>query len=82
MRLTVASNWDTELLDGLKEFPSVKQVFAKMPIDVIGGGRCHLVLPTIDREGVKQYVEEAHRRGLKFIYVLNANCIGNQEQKL
>lgn len=79
MRFTVASNWDIELLDGLKEFSSVKQIFAKMPTDIIGGGRCHLVLPTIDREGVKQYVEETHKRGLKLVYVLNANCIGNIE---
>jgi len=81
MHLSVATNWDIELLDGLKELSHVKNVFGKMPLDIIGGGRAHQVLPTIDKEGVKRHVEEAHKRGLTFTYLLNANCLGNIEHK-
>ncbi|NVM52543.1 MAG: U32 family peptidase [Candidatus Helarchaeota archaeon] len=81
MGLSVATNWDIELLDGLKELSHVKNVFGKMPLDIIGGGRAHQVLPTVDKEGVKRHVEEAHKRGLTFTYLLNANCLGNIEHK-
>ena len=80
MKLSVASNWDMELLDGLTGIPEVTSIYAKLPFDVVGGGRAGMVLPTVDWEFAADYVQAAQQRGLSFCYLINAPCLGNLEQ--
>ena len=80
MRLSVAANWDIELLDGLAQIPEVTSVYAKLPYDLVGGGRAGSVLPAVDIETAAAYIQAAHKRGLSFTYLLNAPCLGNLEQ--
>lgn len=80
MKLSVAANWDIELLDGLARIPEVTSVYAKLPYDLVGGGRAGSVLPQVDLAAAAAYIREAHRRGLSFSYLLNAPCLGNLEQ--
>ena len=44
------------------------------------GGRPGSALPAVDLETVAAYIQEAHKRGLSFSYLLNAPCLGNLEQ--
>jgi collagenase-like PrtC family protease len=80
MKLSVAANWDIKLLDGLARIPEVTSVYAKLPYDLVGGGRAGSVLPSVDLEAAAVYIREAHKRGLSFSYLLNAPCLGNLEQ--
>ncbi len=80
MKLSVAANWDIELLDGLAHIPEVTSVYAKLPYDLVGGGRAGSVLPSVDLAAAAAYIREAHKRGLSFSYLLNAPCLGNLEQ--
>ncbi len=80
MELSVAANWDIELLEGLSLIPEVSSVYAKLPYDLVGGGRPGSALPSVDLETVAAYIQEAHKRGLSFSYLLNAPCLGNLEQ--
>jgi len=80
MKLNVAANWDIELLDGLAQIPEVTSVYAKLPFDLVGGGRAGIVLPFVDWDTAAAYIRAAHRRGLSFCYLLNAPCLGNLEQ--
>ena len=80
MKLSVAANWDIELLDGLAQIPGVASVYAKLPYDLVGGGRAASVLPSVDLAAAGAYIREAHKRGLSFSYLLNAPCLGNLEQ--
>ena len=80
MKLSVAANWDIELLDGLAHIPEVTSVYAKLPYDLVGGGRAGSVLPSVDIVAAAAYIREAHKRGLSFSYLLNAPCLGNLEQ--
>ena len=80
MKLSVAANWDLELLDGLNEIPEVTSVYAKLPFDVVGGGRAGLVIPSVDWDFATSYIDSAHQRGLSFCYLINAPCLGNLEQ--
>ncbi len=80
MKLSVAANWDMSLLDGLANIPEVTSIYAKLPFDIVGGGRAGIVLPSVDWDSAVNYIEAAHRRGLSFCYLINAPCLGNLEQ--
>jgi collagenase-like PrtC family protease len=80
MKLSVAANWDMTLLDGLANIPEVTSIYAKLPFDVVGGGRAGIVLPSVDWDSAVDYIHAAHRRGLSFCYLINAPCLGNLEQ--
>lgn len=78
MRLSVACNFDDELLDGLKGYP-VYEVYGKVTKDFAGGGRPSFYLPNVDQKKVEQTVRKAHAMGIEFNYLLNAMCMGNAE---
>ena len=80
MKLSVAANWDLELLDGLGEIPEVTSIYAKLPFDVVGGGRAGVVIPSVDWDFAASYITSARQRGLSFCYLINAPCLGNLEQ--
>ncbi len=76
MKLRVGANWDVSFLDGVRG-TSVDGLFGKLPFDVVGGARPGFVLPRVDRNDVRQYIQACHERGLAFSYLLNAPCLGN-----
>ncbi|MBX3249014.1 MAG: U32 family peptidase [Myxococcales bacterium] len=78
MRLSVACNFDEELLDGLVGHP-VYEVYGKVTRDHAGGGRPSFYLPQVDRPMVERWVRETHARGIEFNYLMNASCMGNAE---
>ncbi|MBI5556879.1 MAG: U32 family peptidase [Deltaproteobacteria bacterium] len=80
MKLSVAANWDMELLEGLAKIPEVTSIYAKLPFDIVGGGRAGIVVPSVDLDFAKAYIREAHERGLLFCYLINAPCLGNLEK--
>jgi collagenase-like PrtC family protease len=79
MKLSVAANWDMELLEGLAEIPAVTSIYAKLPFDIIGGGRAGTVVPLVDWDAAVAYIAAAHARQLSFCYLINAPCLGNLE---
>jgi collagenase-like PrtC family protease len=76
MKLRVGANWDIAFLDAVRG-SSVDALFGKLPLDVVGGARPAFVLPQVDRNDVKHYIQACHERGLEFSYLLNAPCLGN-----
>lgn len=80
MKLSVAANWDMELLAGLEKIPEVTSVYAKLPFDIVGGGRAGIVVPSVDWDFAAAYIRAAHDSGLSFCYLLNAPCLGNLEK--
>lgn len=78
MRLSVACNFDDELLPKLAGFP-VYEIYGKVTKDYAGGGRPSFYLPKVDQKKVEQTVREAHSRDVEFNYLLNASCMGNAE---
>jgi collagenase-like PrtC family protease len=78
MKLSVACNFDDELLDGLAPYP-VYEVYGKLTSDYFGGGRPSFYLPEVDRAGLARYVERAHAQGIGFNYLFNASAMENTE---
>ena len=78
MRLSVATNFDDDLLRKLQGYPVV-EVFGKLPRDYVGGGRASYMLAPLSRRRLAHHVAEARKRGIRFNYLLNAACLGNRE---
>jgi len=82
MKFSVATNWDDNLIreiESLDPKHQVTEIFGKLASDFVGGGRASLVLPHPSKRQVRRHIQEAHRYGLKFNYLLNASCLDNQE---
>ena len=78
MRLSVATNFQPDLVDGLEPYP-VQELYGKLRQDSVGGGRSPYQLAPVSRRQLAEHVAHAHRCGVKFNYLLNASCMGNRE---
>ena len=58
MRLSVACNFDEELIDGLRGFP-VYEVYGKVTSDYAGGGRPSFYLPQVGKPEVEATLQRA-----------------------
>ena len=74
MRLSVATNFQPDLVEGIKGYP-VYELFGKLPADSLGGGRASYMLSPISKRGVAAHVRDARRHGIRFNYLLNAACL-------
>jgi collagenase-like PrtC family protease len=80
VKLTLPTNWDAALLDGVSGIPEVRSLYGKLPFDLVGGGRAGSVLPSVKWDEAAAHVRAVRDRGLSFCYLLNAPCLGNLEQ--
>lgn len=78
MRLSVATNFEPDLVEGIKGYP-VYELFGKLPADPLGGGRASYMLSPLSRRALAAHVRDAHRHGIRFNYLLNAACLDNRE---
>lgn len=80
--LCLATCWDDEFLVQLKKQSLHKQVYelyGALHTSVVGSGRPSHRLPQVSREGAQHHIQKCHSIGIKFDYLLNASCLGNQE---
>lgn len=78
MKLTIPVNWEDDYFDRI-DFSETEELYGKLNVGLIGGGRPTLTLPGVKKEKVKEFVDEAHRRKLKFNYLMNGTCFDNLE---
>ena len=78
MKLSVATNFDNDLLREAAAFP-VQDFYGKLPEDAIGGGRSSYMISPISRRKFERHVECARMLGFGFNYLLNAACLNNLE---
>jgi len=78
MELTVATNWDFDLIEKLAKYP-IRDFYGCAPNTPIGGGRPSFLLPDVSEEKIAEFIKEAHKKKIKFSYLLNAPCLGNLE---
>lgn len=78
MQLSLATNFDDELIGQVKEYP-VAELFGKLPRDFVGGGRPSYALAPLPRRRFGQHVRLAQSLGIGFNYLLNAACLDNLE---
>ena len=78
MQFSIATNWDSELLERLVG-TSVTSLYGQIWSDPLGGGRMALFLPKVDRKRAESFVAKAHEKGFSFNYLMNASCFDNWE---
>ncbi len=78
MRLTVAANYDRQLVPRLAEWP-VAEVYGKRPADGLAGGRPSYMGTPLSWRRLGAYVAELNRYGIAFNYLLNGACLGGRE---
>jgi len=79
MKLSVCTNWDRSLLEGLASIPDVYEVFGSEDRSLFGSARPSIVLGRVEKEEMAQYIKKVHDKGLKFNYTINAPCLNNME---
>jgi len=80
MKLSVAYSFAPDLLSRLASYPEVDEVYGKLRADPIGGGRSSYTLRPVSWHRLRAVVEEAHRYGIRFNYLLNGATLQGLEQ--
>lgn len=80
MRLSISTNMDPALIEGVKE-TNVTQVFGKLSNDFIGGGleNHNLSNKTLSKEDFEKHVKLVQENGLSFNYTFNSPSLMNKE---
>ena len=78
MEIMAPTNWDDALIPEFKVL-GIKEVYGKLAIDVIGGGRQASGLVNISRKNAAGHVKKLLAAGIRFNYILNASCLAGVE---
>ncbi|MDT8443347.1 MAG: U32 family peptidase [Desulfuromonadales bacterium] len=78
MRLSIATNFDRELVEQCRDYP-VTELFGKLQTDAVGGGRAPYQLARVSRQQLADHVKHVRNSGMAFNYLLNSSCMGNRE---
>lgn len=85
--LTVPTTFENRFLDELLKLQErynnskfkIKELQGSLHLSIIGSGRNSWDVPKINVKHLKNHIEEVHKAGLSFCYLLNAACLGNIE---
>ncbi len=78
IKFYVATNWQQDLIPNIKH-SGVEELYGKLNADFVGGGKSSSLLPFITKRQAMLYIQQAHKFGLKFNYLLNGVCLDNKE---
>ncbi len=78
MKLSVAANYDSEIIPKLAEYP-VEEVYGKFHRDIVGGGRPGYMGAALTERALTDYVGTLRQNGIAFNYLLNSSCLSNRE---
>lgn len=78
MKLIPPTNWDNGLILEFKKL-GIGEVYGKMAVDVIGGGRPAYILPNVSAREVARHIKRLHEAGIRFNYILSAPWLDSQE---
>lgn len=75
---SVATNFDETLPAQLQPY-GARELFGKLPHDIVGGGRASYMLSPVSKQQLEAHIRDARQHGLTFDYLINSACLGNQE---
>lgn len=79
MKISLATNFDDNLIDQIKDYP-IYEVYGKLNGDIIGGGRPSNYLKKLDIEKFENHVKKVRNASINFNYLLNSACLTNFNQ--
>ena len=78
MKLSLAANYDIELIEKLAQYP-VTDVYGKLPRDIVGGGRASYSSTSLTFDHLRNYIAGLKKHNIGFTYLLNSSCLANRE---
>ena len=78
MRLSVAANYDSDIIEQLAH-QAVDEVYGKFSHDLAGGGRPTYMGAALSERQLGEYVRRLAEHGIAFNYLLNSSCLSNRE---
>ncbi|MDD5691686.1 MAG: U32 family peptidase [Candidatus Omnitrophica bacterium] len=78
MKLSVPTNWRNDFLPGLNK-KNIAVIYGALNRDFVGSGRPSSILTKISKREAALKIAEIRRYGIKFEYLLNAQCLSNRE---
>lgn len=78
LKFSAPTNWQWDLIQSLP-VNGIDEIFGKLQDDPIGGLRNSYSLPYLSRKEAARYIQEIHRKDIKFNYILNSICLNNYE---
>jgi collagenase-like PrtC family protease len=78
IELIPPTNFDDALVTEFKAL-GIKEVYGKLAIDALGGGRFASGLPNVSRKRLVRHVKKLSDAGIDFNYILNAPCFSSRE---
>ena len=78
MKLSLAANYDFDLVPRLRSYP-VADVYGKFAADFVGGGRPSYMGTPLTKRDLADYVSLLEKEGIAFTYLLNSSCLANRE---
>lgn len=79
MKFSLSTNYDNDLIDQIRNYP-VYEVYGKLKNDFVGGGRPDNTLKSLDKTKFEEHVKKVREARIRFNYLLNGSCLGNNEQ--
>lgn len=82
MKYDVATNFDEELINYIKEIDSnheIVSLYGKLKYDCVGGGRPADMLNEINMDYLESYNRKCNDLGIEFNYLLNPLCLGGKD---
>lgn len=80
VRLSVGYSFEPGLIERLSKIPQVKEIYGKLPMDWIGGGRSSYTMRPVLPGALSRAVTQAHGCGITFNYLVNAAALYGLEQ--
>ena len=82
LKYDVATNFDEELINYIKEIDSnheIVSLYGKLKYDCVGGGRPADMLNEINMDYLESYNRKCNDLGIEFNYLLNPLCLGGKD---
>lgn len=82
MDFSIPTNWQEDIILDLVSKNTkgeIKEVYGKLALDDIGGGRTASTLAFVSQEQAKEHIRELRNQGFRFNYLLNTLCMDNLE---
>ncbi len=80
IKFSLATNFSSTLIDGLKGYSDVYELYGRMKDDVFCGGRPNNSTQDITKEDFEKHVQQVRTLGINFNYLFNGSCLNNKEQ--
>ena len=80
MELSVPTNWDEALMEGLGDYAEqIGDIYGVQPFGPLGGGRMGYLSDQLSRKAVARHIRQGRDLGATFTWLYNAPCLGNDE---